>query len=489
MNAVEYQKYDGIALAELVRRGEVSPGELLEAALARLSEVNPILNAVVVDLQEHARAAIAAGLPEGPFTGVPFLLKDITTQMAGAPTSAGSRLFAGSVARTDSALVANYRRAGLVIFGKSNTPELGLVGITEPALWGATLNPWNLERTCGGSSGGSASAVAAGITPMAHGGDGGGSIRIPASCCGVFGLKPSRGRVSMAPQGEGWGGLTALHALTRSVRDSAALLDASCRPEIGDPCPLGAPATPFAEDARRTPPKLKIAVLTTNIYGAAMEGACEDAVRNAARLCEALGHDVVETKAPSGMEALIDAVGVLVGASVKATLDGEAQRRGRPVGKDEIEPLTRLIYERAEGVSAVRYVEATQSLHAMGRRIAAWLEPFDMILLSTLGRPPIPIGMLQGELHDFQDVVNTFYEFGPNTQIFNITGQPAMSVPLTWSAEGLPVGVQFAGRPAGEAMLLRLAAQLEEAQPWAHRRPPELSSQAKTIRNAEASAE
>ena len=241
---------DATGLAEPVACGDVTAGELLDLPASRLDAVNPTLNAVVSDLEPQARGAIADGLPQ-PFTGVPFLLKDVTTQMAGAVTSAGSRLFAEAVASEDSGLVAAYKRAGLVIFGKASTPEFGLVGVTEPALFGATLNPWNLGLTCGGSSGGSASAVAAGIVPAAQASDAGGSIRIPASCCGLFGLKPSRGRVSMAPAGEGWGGLTVLHALTRSVRDSAALLDASCEPQVGDPYWLPKPQTPFADEVGR----------------------------------------------------------------------------------------------------------------------------------------------------------------------------------------------------------------------------------------------
>ena len=246
MNFEDYRRHDAVGLAQLVAQRDVTADELLDTALARIAAVNPKINAVVQNLEALARRAIAAGLPDGPFAGVPYLLKDVTTQMAGAVTTGGSRVFAKVTALDDSALVADYKRAGFVIFGKTNTPEFGLVGITEPELWGTTLNPWNPAVTCGGSSGGAAAAVAAGIVPAAQASDGGGSIRIPSSCCGLFGFKPSRGRISMAPQGEGWGGLTVLHAVTRSVRDSAAILDASCRPEIGDPYYLAPPATPFA---------------------------------------------------------------------------------------------------------------------------------------------------------------------------------------------------------------------------------------------------
>jgi amidase len=475
MQVSEYLTFDATGLAELVARGDVTAGELLDCAMSRLDAVNPTLNAVVSDLEPQARGAIADGLPQGPFTGVPFLLKDVTTQMAGAVTSAGSRLFAEAVASEDSGLVAAYKRAGLVIFGKASTPEFGLVGVTEPALFGATLNPWNLGLTCGGSSGGSASAVAAGIVPAAQASDAGGSIRIPASCCGLFGLKPSRGRVSMAPAGEGWGGLTVLHALTRSVRDSAALLDASCEPQVGDPYWLPKPQTPFADEVGRAPGRLRIGMLTRNLNGGVMAAACAAALRAAAALCEILGHDVEEIALPDGLEALTPAVTPITCVSVAVTIDRELARRGRPLGEDEIEPLTRQLYELGKGVSGVQYGMAVQTMHAIARQVSVWRDGYDVLLLPTLGRLPIPIGMLKGDLGDLADLVAKFYDFGPNTQLFNATGHPAMSVPLAWSDDGIPIGIQFVGRAAGEAELLRLAGQLETAQPWADRSPPELA--------------
>ncbi len=473
MNDTEYQAFDTVGLAELVARREVSPGELLDTAMLRLSQVNPSLNAVVLDLETQAREAISQGLPAGPLRGVPFLLKDITTQMAGVVTSAGSRVFAETVSAEDSALTAAYKRVGLVIFGKTNTPEFALTAITEPELFGTTLNPWNPRLTCGGSSGGAASAVAAGIAPAAQASDGGGSIRIPASCCGLFGLKPSRGRVSMAPQGEGWGGLTCLHALTRSVRDSAVLLDASCVPQPGDPYWLAPPNTPFAEDARRAPRPLRIGLLSTNLLGGPLAPPCAEAVRQTAKLCEALGHNVHEVAAPAGMDELVGLGAAVVCTALARNLETEAEHRGWEIGSDEIEPLTRLLYERGKSISAVQYAQAVARLHVISRDIAAWLAGCDVLMLSTLGRLPLPIGALKGDLGDLTDIIAKFQDFSPNTQLFNVTGQPAMSVPLAWDEDRFPIGVQFVGAMGGEATLFRLAGQLEAAQPWAHRRPPQ----------------
>lgn len=474
MNFEDYRRHDAVGLAQLVAQRDVTADELLDTALARIAAVNPKINAVVQNLEALARRAIAAGLPDGPFAGVPYLLKDVTTQMAGAVTTGGSRVFAKVTALDDSALVADYKRAGFVIFGKTNTPEFGLVGITEPELWGTTLNPWNPAVTCGGSSGGAAAAVAAGIVPAAQASDGGGSIRIPSSCCGLFGFKPSRGRISMAPQGEGWGGLTVLHAVTRSVRDSAAVLDASCRPEIGDPYYLAPPATPFAGEVGRDPKSLRIGMVTTNIYGQPLDAPCEAAVRDAAKLCMDLGHTVEEIKSPPGVEGLIEAVMTIVCTALAANLEREALRRGRAIGDDEIEPITKMLYERAKTFTGVQYARAIQAMHQIGRDVAAWSAPYDVLLLSTLGTLPVPVGMLKNGLRDLAEITERFYRFGPNTQVFNITGQPAMSVPLAWDGQ-TPVGVQFAGRVGDEATLFRLAGQLEKARPWFDRTPPELA--------------
>jgi amidase len=474
MNSEEYLGYDAVGLAELVARGDTKPNELLDAAMARMAQVNPTLNAVVQTFEPAAREAIADGLPHGPFAGVPFLIKDITLQVRGEPTTAGSKMFANAIAECDSALVSAYRRSGFVFFGKTNTPEFALLGITEPDLYGATLNPWNLERTCGGSSGGAASAVAAGIVPAATASDGGGSIRIPASCCGLFGLKPSRGRVSMAPQGEGWGGLTCLHALTRSVRDSAAILDLSCKPQPGDVYWQAPPSIPFANEVKRDPGRLRIGMLLTNLQGGPIDKEIAEAVADAGRLCESLGHIVEEVKPPVDISGLLPAALTVISASVVNAIDGEVERRGTPLRDGEIEPVSRMIYEQGKSFTARDYLKAVQSLHRISRLTAPFFETYDVMLLSTLGRLPIPAGMLRGADVDLGVLVAKFADYGPNTQLFNVTGQPAMSVPLAWSADGTPIGIQFAGRAGDEATLFRLAGQLETARPWFARRPPEL---------------
>jgi amidase len=431
MQVSEYLSHDAVGLAQLVAQRDVMPAELLDAALARQAKVNPTLNAVVQSFEDKARATIADGLPQGPLSGIPFLLKDVTTQLRDVITTGGSRVF-NTPAAADSGLVAAYKRAGLVIYGKSNTPEFGLMGITEPARYGTTFNPWNLEITCGGSSGG-----------------------------------------SMAPQGEGWGGMTCLHVVSRSVRDSAAALDASCQPQPGDPYSLPPPATPFLHEVGREPRKLRIGLLTTTVYGAALEAPVAQGVKDAAKLCESLGHTVEEVTPPPGMEALIPAAGVIMGAWMALNLNREAKRRGHPIDEaNEIEEVTKVLYDRSKRNSANDYVDAMATMHTLVRQVAAWWGDLDVLLLSSLGTLPIPVGILKNGIGDIESLTKRFYNYGPNTQIFNMTGQPAMSVPLHWSPEGIPVGVQFAGRIGDEVALLRLAGQLERAKPWAQRRPP-----------------
>ncbi|MCR5875329.1 amidase [Phenylobacterium sp. J426] len=466
MRFEEYRKHDAIGLADLVRRREVSPGDLLEAAIARRAEVDPQINAVTSDLAEVARGATPA---DGPFAGVPFLLKDLGAQLEGAVTSGGSKLFADAVAPADSAITRLYKAAGLSIFGKTNTPEFGLWPVTEGAHLGVCRNPWDLGRTPGGSSGGAAAAVAAGIVPAAHASDGGGSIRTPAACCGLFGMKPSRGRVSFAPAGEGWAGASIQHAVTRSVRDSAALLDAVCLPQPGDPYFLPPPERPFLEEVRREPGRLRIGFTAAALQSQALDPECAAAVLDAARLCAELGHEVEEVKVPGDLAAMQAAAGLVIAASVAATLDAEADRRGRPIERGEVEGLTIATYRRGQGVSGGDYVRALATLHAFGRDMATLFETYDVLLLSTLGRPAVPIGWIfeeQGEIPE------RLFSFMPNTQPFNNTGQPAMTVPLAWSASGLPIGLQFVGRVGEEAGLFRLAGQLERARPWFDRVPP-----------------
>jgi Asp-tRNA(Asn)/Glu-tRNA(Gln) amidotransferase A subunit family amidase len=469
----EYRSYDAMGLAELVARKAVTPGELLDAALARSAEVNPRLNAIIVDLEGQAREAIAAGLPDGPLKGVPYPIKDISVLMKGVTTGAGSRLFKHAApAEADSAIVAAYRKAGLVLFGKTNTPEFGLATVTEPVSYGPTLNPWNAERTPGGSSGGAAAAVASGIVPAAHASDGGGSIRTPASCCGLFGLKPSRGRVSLAPAGEGWGGLSVQHALTRSVRDSALLLDIACQPQPGDPYWLDPPRTPFVQEVGRDPGKLRIGFTTDALVWGELMPPNVKAVRDAARLCESLGHHVEEARPDVEFQQMALHANTAVSSAVAATLEAEAARRGSPIRPDEVETLTWQIYEAGLAFTGVQVAQAIQHLHALGRQLAAFFERYDILLLATNAKPPVPKGSIDTNAADLSGYAEALYTFIPNTQPFNIGGQPAMSVPLAWTDDGLPVGVQFVARGGGEATLFRLAGQLETAQPWFDRLPP-----------------
>jgi Asp-tRNA(Asn)/Glu-tRNA(Gln) amidotransferase A subunit family amidase len=409
------------------------------------------------------------GSPNAPLRGVPFLLKDLSAQTAGTPTSAGSRLFKDFEYAADNAIVAAYRRAGLVIFGKTNTPEFGLEPVTEPELFGPSRNPWNLDHTPGGSSGGSAAAVAAGVVPAAHASDGGGSIRIPASCCGLFGLKPSRGRVSLAPANEGWGGFSIQHAVTRSVRDSAVLLDAISTPQPGDPYWAPPPPRPFAEEVGVPPGKLKIAFSLESIAGPGLDPECAAAVRAAARLCEDLGHEVDEVTLGWDYAPVQEAGGLIIAANIATLLDNEARRRGRLIAQDEVEDLTFGMYQRGQKISAVEYIRAIQTAHAFGRMAARAFLGFDLLLTSTMGTPPAPIGYLRDV--DVGGYLRRLLTFMPNTQPFNVSGQPAMTVPLAQSPGGLPIGIQFVGQPAGESLLFRLAGQLEEAAPWAARRP------------------
>ena len=472
MNQTDYLAQDAVGLAALIAAREVGAAAVLEAALARAETVNPAINAITLLLADQARAAVKAGAPTGPLGGVPFLIKDLGAQVVGTPTSAGSRLFADARAAADSTLVSAYRRAGLVIFGKTNTPEFGLEPVTEPEAFGPSRNPWDVSRTPGGSSGGAAAAVAAGIVPAAHASDGGGSIRTPASCCGLFGMKPSRGRVSFAPASEGWGGFSIQHAVTRSVRDSAALLDAACAPQPGDPYAVAAPATPYAADVARDPGPLRIAFMTGGLAIAAIDPECAAAVRGAARLCETLGHVLEEAVLPGDVAAMSAAAHSVISASVAAMLDAEASRRGRPIEAGEIDDVSMAMYRRGQDVSGSRYVQALQTAHAFGRVVAGFFERYDVLLLSTLGSPPIAVGALRGEPLDMRGYAERLFAFMPNTQAFNVTGQPAMSVPLATSRAGLPMGLQFVGRTGDEATLFRLAGQLERAAPWAGRRAP-----------------
>ena len=470
--SIDFEKYDGLGLAELVRRKEVSAAELLEAAIASAGAANPTINAIVTRLDDQARGAVAAGLPSGPFTGVPYLLKDLGALYTGAQTSYGSTFFAGNVADHDSEITARLKRAGLVIFGKTNTPEMGLAPSTEPRRFGATRNPWNLAYSAGGSSGGAAAAVAAGILPMAHATDGGGSIRIPASCCGLFGLKPTRARNPLGPDaGEGWGGASVGHAVTRSVRDSAALLDATSGPDVGDPYWAPPPAGPFLAEVGRDPGRLRVALTTTSFNGRAVNAQCAEAARSAAKLCQALGHTVDEARPEIDAEALGAATRIIISANVRAALEARAAVGGRALTEADVERVTWHWVTAAAAFTATEYARSIGVVHRIGRAVARFFTTYDVLVSPTMCEPPYRLGVLDMSSTDdgaYLDAVLASVGF---TSFFNSSGNPAMSVPLAWSRDGLPIGVQFAGRFGDEATLFRLGAQLEAAQPWADRRP------------------
>jgi amidase len=463
---------DATAQAELVRTRQVKPLELVEAAIARIERLNPRLNAVVAPLYDEARRRAEHEL-DGPFAGVPFLLKDLLAEYAGAPTTEGSRFLSGHyTAAEDSELVARVKRAGLVVLGRTNTPEFGILPTTEPRLFGPAHNPWDVTRTPGGSSGGSAAAVAAGMVPMAHANDGGGSIRIPASCCGLFGLKPTRARNPLGPHyGDLFCGLVAEHALTRSVRDSAALLDATAGPAPGDPYCAPPPARPYAQEIGAAPGRLRIAVTTVAANGAPVHPDCVAAVQDAARLAASLGHMVEEAAPVIDSDVVANAFITLWSAGCAWGIDDWTRRTGRTPSPDDLEPLTAALAEMGRRRTAADLLLTLQDLQAISRTVAAFFTAHDVWLTPTLAEPPLPLGSFE----DPDDPIHGLRRsaaFVPFTPIANATGQPAMSVPLFWNADGLPIGTHWVGRFGDEATLLRLAAQLEAVRPWAGRRPP-----------------
>jgi Asp-tRNA(Asn)/Glu-tRNA(Gln) amidotransferase A subunit family amidase len=465
----DYLALDALGLAEAIKSRQASAAEVLEAALARADKVNPKVNAITHDLSAQAREYVNGHTPSGPLGGVPFLLKDLGPRFAGTATTDSCKLYVDDIAETDSPLTALYKEAGLVIFGKTNTPELGLEPVTEPAMFGPTRNPWDLTRTAGGSSGGAAAAVAAGIVPAAHASDGGGSIRIPAACCGLFGLKPSRGRVSYAPKDEGWGGFSCGHVVSHTVRDSAAFLDVAAWPQPGDPYWAEPPTEPFLDVLARELLPLRIAFTTAAFSSDGLEPEVAEAVRAAAKLCESIGHAVEEATPQIDRGALASA-GVVISASVAADLDTVAEKRGRAISEDEVEPITWNSYQRGRTISGSAYLQALRTAHGLGRTVADFFGGYDILLCATLGSPAVPVGYLHGEPLDLAGYTKRLFAFMPNTQPFNVTGQPAASLPLAMSSGGLPIGVQIVGRQGEDSLVLRLAAQLEKAAPWKDRR-------------------
>ena len=469
----DFWRLDATAQAALVREKSVHPLELVEAAIARIGSLNPKLNAVVTPMFDRARAEASVALADGPFTGVPFLLKDLVAEYAGVRFTEGSAFLDGHYTpESDSELTRRLRRAGLVVVGKTNTPELGILPTTEPRLFGPTRNPWNLDRTPGGSSGGSAAAVAAGLVAMAHGNDGGGSIRIPASCCGLFGLKPTRGRNPLGPiYGDIFSGLVVEHAVTRSVRDSAALLDATAGADLGDPYAAPPPARPYLEEINRQPGFLRVAFTSRAATGVPVHADCVRAVEDAAKLCEDLGHDVTEATLDLEGDAISQAFIAVWSAGTAWSIDDWARRTGQTPSADRFEPLTWALYEMGNCRRAADYLLAVQDLQRVARQVAQFFVQYDVWLSPTLAEPPLPLGSFDPTPDNPMQGIFRAAQFVPFTPIFNATGQPAMSVPLSWNQENLPIGVQFAGRFGDEATLFRLAVQLEQARPWAGRWP------------------
>jgi len=475
MAFAEYAEYDGLGLAALVAKGQVTAEELAEEAIARIDKYNPRLNAVIYKMYEQGRdtARQLASQREGRFRGVPFLLKDIFGNYAGVPTGGGARFLKGLTVERDDTLVARFKAAGLVPLGKTNVPEFGLLPTTESVLYGRCHNPWNLDHSTGGSSGGSAASVAAGIVPVAHANDGGGSIRIPASCCGLVGLKPTRGRNPMGPMlGDVMSGLVCEHVVSRTVRDTAAMLDCTAGPEPGDPYSAPTPERPFLDEIALPPGRLRIAFSSKNPNGVPLHPECVRAVERTAKLCQELGHTVEEAAPPLNMSTITQSFLVVWCSGLAMQIDAVAMLHGREVREELFEGVTWGLYQQGRQVTGSQYLLAIAMLQIQGRQIGQFHETYDCWLTTTLGAPPIRLGTVDIEERDPLKALEPILDYVPFTPLQNATGQPAISLPLHWTADGLPVGVMFSGSMGSEAMLLRLAAQLEQARPWIGRKPP-----------------
>ncbi|QOZ26018.1 amidase [Bradyrhizobium sp. CCBAU 51753] len=471
MSFKEYGNYDAVGLAELVRKKDVTPKELLDEAVARTAKLDPQINAVVVKHYDYAERQIAKGLPDGPFTGVPFLLKDLEP-LEGTRTTWGATVLKDFVADHNSTLAQRFLDAGLAIFGKSASPEFGLMPTTESRLFGPTRNPWNLEHSSGGSSGGAAAAVAARILPVAHASDGGGSIRIPAAASGVFGMKPTRARNPVGPdRGEGWGGFAVGHVVSVSVRDSAVMMDAIHGPEPSSPYVAPPPERPFSQEVGRDPGRLRISFTDKSPYGDAIDPEIAEAVRDVAKLLAGLGHHVEERAPPLAADPAA-AITTIVGSNTALTLRLLEQRFGRSLTTDDVERLTLAMAQNSLKLTPVDYVAAQLAAFQISRALATFFEGCDIFLSPTLCTPPVRIGELNTMSEDLSQIAPLLRRYIPGTSMFNMSGQPAMSVPSAWNKAGLPLGMMFAARFGEEGLLFRLAGQLEQARPWKDRQPP-----------------
>jgi len=468
---------DATAQAKLVRDGEVSPLELVDAAINRIEKLNGELNAVIHPLFDQARARARGDLPEGPFRGVPIVFKDLLAAVEGDPDHEGMRFVKGASYRADhtDALARKYLDAGFVCVGRTNAPELGLVPTTEPLAYGPTRNPWDTSRTTGGSSGGSAAAVASGMVPVGHANDGGGSIRIPASCCGLVGLKPSRGRTSLMPEFSVIDSLLIAElCVSRSVRDTAAALDAVQGATVGDTVRAPAPTRPFADEVGADAGRLRIKLITQPTADSEIHPDCVEAARATARLLESLGHSVEEATWPAAIAdpALLQRFTTLWAGSLVYNVRYWERKVGRQITADDLEPLTWALFDMGRGIDAGTYIDAQHAMLDIGRTFEDWFESgFDLLLTPTLGEPPVPLGTFDGGDEPLLGFLRAA-TFVPFTPLANMSGEPAISLPLHWNNEGLPIGVQLQAPYGCEDMLVRVAAQLEQAQPWSDRRPP-----------------
>ncbi|RFC66822.1 MULTISPECIES: amidase [Mesorhizobium] len=472
-----YDIEDATGLAAHVARGDVSPDELLDEALARIAALNPQINAVTMMREDTARGFIANGLPDGPLKGVPFLLKDLGAEAKDFPSNSGSRLFANTRYAKDSAIYERLKATGLVTFGRTTSPEFGVGPVTEASVYGGpTRNPWNLDHTPGGSSGGAAASVAAGIVPAAHGSDGGGSVRIPASSCGLFGFKATRARLPDGPYvGEGWAGMAIDGFLTRSVRDTAVLLDATQGPDLGAPYVAPPLEGTFLEALSRRDRGLKIAFATTSLTGEAIHPECRAAVEKTARLLESMGHNLEEARPQADTPGMMAAWTKIVACGTALSVDSAVRKRGEALLSGEIEGIARGAVAYARTVNGSEYLEAINKVHAYGREMAAFFQNYDLLLTATLAEPPAAIGRFNHQPEDYVEYrmgPGRVFAYSPFTAAFNASGQPAASVPLHWTDNGLPVGIHLATAYGRDTFLMGICAALEEAAPWFDRRPP-----------------
>lgn len=467
LSAEEYNRHDAVGLAALVATREVTAAEVLQESMARIEATERPLNGVVATCFDDAHRNVDALLPTGPLTGVPYLVKDLNTWVRGMPATNGSRALANFVPDRDAVLVERLRTAGLILLGKTNTPEFGLNVCTAPALFGVTPNPFDPTRSAGGSSGGSAVAVATGVVPAAHATDSGGSIRIPASNCGLFGLKPSRSRVPLGnDQPEGLGGLSAGHAVTHSVRDSAVLLDATAGPLPGRVNEFRESAGPFVDALVRDMPDLRVALWTDGLAGEAVSEECARVAAEAAILCESVGCLVEEVRPPVEGGALRDALDVVFTTNIRQVVQAVLADQPAAVTEGLLEPITVACFEAGARHDGVAYEAALRHAQRVAHAMEEFFERFDLLLTPTLAEPPMPLGQLDMQTDDWDSYFQHLLDAIPFTPLFNVTGGPAASVPLGWSGDGLPIGVQFGAAVGSEATVLRLARELEQAKPW-----------------------